>query len=70
MHKNTRNPTKNDITQPNSPDEEIIKTEGNEEYVSTGGPLGVGSNMDVIQSENIHENDTIPLVPGVETTEA
>ncbi len=41
VQKNTRNPTTNDITQPNLPDEEIIKTEGNEAYASTGGALGI-----------------------------
>ncbi len=92
VQKNTRNPTTNDITQPNLPDEditqpnltdeditqpnlpdeEIIKTEKNEAYASTGGALGVGSNIDVIQYENIHEYDTIQKVnpPGEETIEA
>ncbi len=44
VQKNTRNPTTNDITQPNLPDETL---EGNEAYASTGGALGVrvGSNI-------------------------
>ncbi len=70
VKKNTRNPTTNDITQPNLPDEEIIKTEGNEAYASTGGALGVGSNINMRRS--IHEYDTIQEVnpPGEETIEA